>query len=221
MSDDVERYIVCNGDADGLCAALQWRWHDPRPATLITGLKRDVELLRRVPPTSAREVVVFDLSMPRNARALTALLEHGVNVRYFDHHAANTPVRHPRLQAHLDSHANVCTCVLVDRYLHGARRAWAVVGAWGDNLASGARRLARLAELSNDQCETLRMLGEAINYNAYGDTEADVLIAPARLYDLLASYRDPLDAAAREPVVAQLMARQADDLRQAKQTATY
>lgn len=39
---------VCNGDADGLCSVVQWRLHKPQAAQLITGLKRDIELLERV-----------------------------------------------------------------------------------------------------------------------------------------------------------------------------
>jgi hypothetical protein len=43
------RYIdVCNGDADGLCAIVQWRLHEPRAATLVTGLKREIALLSGV-----------------------------------------------------------------------------------------------------------------------------------------------------------------------------
>ena len=42
------RFDVCNGDADGLCAALQWRLHERLPATLQPGLKRDIALLERV-----------------------------------------------------------------------------------------------------------------------------------------------------------------------------
>ena len=39
---------VCNGDADGRCAVLQWRLHHPAPAALVTGLKREIELLERL-----------------------------------------------------------------------------------------------------------------------------------------------------------------------------
>jgi len=43
-------YDVFNGDADGICALIQLRRADPKPdATLITGVKRDIELLERVP----------------------------------------------------------------------------------------------------------------------------------------------------------------------------
>ena len=37
-------YDVFNGDADGLCALQQWRLADPAPSTLVTGVKRDIQL---------------------------------------------------------------------------------------------------------------------------------------------------------------------------------
>ena len=48
------------------------------PATLLTGLKRDMELLKRVPANAGNEVNVFDLSMQRNRAALMGLLDVGV-----------------------------------------------------------------------------------------------------------------------------------------------
>jgi hypothetical protein len=89
----LQRFDVCNGDADGLCAALQWRLHEPAPATLVTGLKRDIALLERVPANAGDEVNVFDLSMQRNRGALMRLLDAGVRVRYFDHHAVRDILR--------------------------------------------------------------------------------------------------------------------------------
>ena len=52
------RFDVCNGDADGLCAVRQWRLHEPAAATLVTGLKREITLLQRVPADLADEVLV-------------------------------------------------------------------------------------------------------------------------------------------------------------------
>ena len=46
--------------------------------------------------------------------------------------------------------------------------------------------------------ETLRRLGEAINYNAYGDDERDVHIAPAKLYHAMARHADPFAMIAKE-----------------------
>ncbi len=38
-------YDIFNGDADGICALLQLRKAEPRDAQLVTGVKRDINLL--------------------------------------------------------------------------------------------------------------------------------------------------------------------------------
>jgi hypothetical protein len=134
------RFDVCNGDADGLCAALQWRLHEPAPATLQTGLKREITLLERVHANAGDEVNVFDLSMQRNRAALLGLLGADVRVRYFDHHAVRDIPSHPLLEVQVDCASDICTSLLVDRCIGGAFRAWALVGAYGDNLAGVADR---------------------------------------------------------------------------------
>jgi hypothetical protein len=71
------RFDVCNGDADGLCAAVQWALHEPGQATLVTGLKRELSLLERVDAGVGDEVNVFDLALPPNRVALLRLLRAG------------------------------------------------------------------------------------------------------------------------------------------------
>jgi len=215
------RFDVCNGDADGLCAVVQWRLHEPSAATLVTGLKREIALLGRVSAQAGDEVLVCDLSMDRNRDALMRLLDRGVRVRYFDHHAAGEVPDHPGLEAHIDLASGVCTSMLVDRCLRGRFRAWAVVGAFGDNLRGAAGRLAAQIGLDPGERERLRRLGEAINYNAYGDDERDVHIAPARLYPLLARYRDPLEFLEREPVAHEIDALRRADLARAMEQAPW
>lgn len=207
-------FDVCNGDADGLCAALQWRRSDPRPALLLTGLKREIELLGQVQAGPGDEVNVFDLSLARNLAALERLLARGVPVRYFDHHVAEVP-EHPLLDAVIDPRPDTCTSLLVDRQLGGAARAWALVGAYGDNLGPVADRLAQASGFDLAATDALRRLGETLNYNAYGEDESDVCIAPARLYALMAGYADPLEMWREEPVVAEIAALRQADLAQA------
>ncbi|MHB8947620.1 MAG: hypothetical protein ACYC4S_00985 [Rhodoferax sp.] len=209
---------VCNGDADGLCALVQWRLHEPRAAHLITGLKREIELVQRVQASRGDQLLVCDLSLKRNRASLKRLLDAGVKVRYFDHHDADelTPaLTHPLLDAHIDSAADTCTSLLVDHYLGGLFSAWALVGAYGDNLTAVAD--ARAAHLGMDpksrQC--LQTLGEVINYNAYGDSAQDVLIAPAQLFPILMRYRHPLAFWERESIAKELDALRQSDLRQA------
>jgi hypothetical protein len=215
MSPPRRRFDVCNGDADGLCAVVQWRQLDPAPAELVTGLKRDIELLRRVRAQARDEVLVCDLSMQRNLPDLLRLLDQGASVRYFDHHAVEHVPRHPRLQAWLDDSPRMCSSLLVDRYLGGRRRAWALVGAYGDNLVEVADALARDLGLEAEQRATLLRLGQAVNYNAYGDDERDVLIPPANLYGLLLRHADPLRLLEQEPILRDIEALREADLEQA------
>jgi hypothetical protein len=216
---DPRRFDVCNGDADGLCAVVQWRLTDPGEAALVTGLKRDIELLQRVPAQAGDEVLVCDVSLLRNRAALDRLLSGGVRVRWFDHHEAGEVPAHPHLQAHLDARADVCTSLLVDRYLGGRWRRWALVGAYGDNLAPVADGLARTSGIRDDERARLQALGEAINYNAYGDDLADVRIAPAALFRHLVRHADPIDCIEQEAIAGELLALRAADLAQAEAVA--
>ena len=204
-------YDVFNGDADGLCALQQLRLEDPRDTVLVTGVKRDIALLGRVAARGGDTVTVLDVSMERNLQALHALLDQGVAVAYFDHHEAGAVPRHPLLAPHLDPAPEACTSILVDRFLGGARRAWAVVGAYGDGLAVPAGALADALGLTASERQALRELGEAINYNAYGESEADLLVPPAQLARLLRPCADPFAFAATAQARS-LCARRAEDL---------
>lgn len=212
---------VCNGDADGLCAVVQWRLATPAQAELVTGLKRDIALLDRVQAGPADDVLVCDLSMQRNRAALVRLLSAGARVSYFDHHLVRNVPRHPHLQAHLDFSHDVCTSLLVDRHLGGRFRAWALVGAYGDNLRDVADAIAASIGLDPAQRERLRGLGEAINYNAYGDDEGDVSIAPARLYPILARYDSPLSFLEHEAIAEHIDAMRQADLAHAQAIRPY
>ena len=69
---------------------------------------------------------MLDISLDVNRAGLLALLEKDVSIRYFDHHFAGDIPQHPKLEAHIDLSPNVCTSILVDRYLNGRFRSWAV-----------------------------------------------------------------------------------------------
>jgi hypothetical protein len=215
----VRYFDVFNGDADGICALHQLRLADPVDSQLVTGLKRDIELLKTVPAKDGDVVTVLDLSLDRNREALVALLARGVVVRYFDHHYAGAIPDHPCLEAMIGEGGALCTSVLVDRHLRGRHRSWAVVGAFGDNLPDAAVELARTLALDAQGLERLRELGVALNYNAYGDTEADVLVAPGALYRIVRNYGDPFELFRSEPVIVRLIAERSSDLERAVSAA--
>ena len=132
---------VCDGDADGLIARHQYRLSFPLPAervTLVAGSKREVALLSRVETQfcdpNNTDICVFDISYDQNAASAQRLLEAGAAIRYFDHHRASQLKLHPRLAAHIDTSADICTSLIVDHPLGGAHRAWTIAAAFGDNL---------------------------------------------------------------------------------------
>lgn len=210
-------YDVFNGDADGICALQQLRLADPRDSVLVTGVKRDIALLDRIEAQAGDEITVLDMSLARNAAALQRHLESGASCRYFDHHFPGEIPAHPNLKTFIDTASDVCTSLLVDRYLDGSRRIWAVVAAFGDNLAAAAHKAAAPLNLDEQQLAQLRELGEGINYNAYGDRIDDLNYHPADLYLTLSRYADPFEFIACEPVFDILRNAYADDLYRASE----
>ncbi|KVP59916.1 acetyltransferase [Burkholderia ubonensis] len=199
----MQRYDVFNGDADGICALQQLRLASPAASILVTGPKRDIALLARVPAVRGDAVTVLDISLDANRAALTALLDGGVDVVYFDHHEPGVVPVHACLHACIDTAPTVCTSLIVDRHLAGRHRLWAVVGAYGVNLVEAAGRRAAQAGLAEPDARRLQALGEAINYNAYGDSADDLFMPPLAVYASLRSCVNPLDFAG-SPLALQL-----------------
>lgn len=182
----MRRIFVFNGDADGLCALQQLRLaENPVPVELVTGPKRRTTLLAGVSAGAGDEVTVLDVSFHANRDGVQRLLAAGARVRYFDHHHAGPLPSHERLEAHIDLSPSTCTSVIVNGYLSSKYQAWAAVGAYGDNLAETGKVLADSPELEK--------LGVLLNYNSYGETEADLFFPPAELHRRLAAHADPLD----------------------------
>jgi len=192
-------FDVFNGDADGICALLQLRLAEPRDARLVTGVKRDIDLLRRVSAGQGDRVTVLDIAVEKNRPDLDRLLAAGASVFYADHHhPGDEPLGHPGLVALINTAPEVCTSLLVNGHLRGAHAAWAVVGAFGDNLASSARACAATLGLDAAQLELAERLGTYINYNGYGPSVEDLHFAPEALYRRLLPFRSPFDFVASD-----------------------
>jgi hypothetical protein len=167
-------------------------------------VKRDIELLARVKAAPGDNVTVLDVSLDVNRAGLVAALEAGATVRYFDHHHAGEVPSHPALETHLDPSPTVCTSLLVDRSLGGKQRLWALVGTYGDSLTDEANALAENAGLAESDRKLLKELGVAINYNAYGETLADLHVPPVELAAEMLPFADPRDFARSSPTFRRL-----------------
>ena len=186
-------YDIFNGDADGICALLQLRLAEPREAQLVTGVKRDISLLKRVDAVAGDRLTVLDISMDKNRDDLHRVLEAGAEVFYVDHHFAGEVPASAALRSMINEAPDVCTSLLINHYLRGAYLSWGIVGTFGDNLKKSAQGMAKQADLSAEQLQLLENLGVYINYNGYGSDLADLHFDPADLYQLASAYADPLD----------------------------
>ncbi|MFT5225756.1 MAG: hypothetical protein ACI8XX_001508 [Polaribacter sp.] len=209
-------YDVFNGDADGICALQQLRLHTPKQSVLITGLKRDIDLLSRVDASSGDEIAVLDVSLEKNRAALDRVLNVGANVFYADHHFSGEIPEHQRLDVHIDVAADTCTSLIVNKYLHGANARWAVVGAFGDNFDQAAQDLGSSIGLLESELAQLQQLGICLNYNGYGFELDDLMYHPKVLFQMINPYSDPLDFIALESGYGKLLAQFQADMNMAE-----
>ncbi|WP_455288666.1 acetyltransferase [Cupriavidus necator] len=210
------RYFAFNGDADGLCALQQLRLAEPGEATLVTGVKRDIQLLARIDPQPGDAVTALDISLEQNRAGLLRLLEAGASVDYFDHHHAGELPGHGALRARIDEAADVCTSILVDRHLGGRHRRWAITAAFGDNLAAAGQAMAAQAGIGREDTAVLERLGICLNYNAYGECLADLHFDPAVLAAHMLPFDDPLAFAAHSAAYRALADGYEDDMARAR-----
>ncbi|QSX35507.1 DHH family phosphoesterase [Shewanella avicenniae] len=185
------QYDIFNGDADGIISLVQMRLAVPKTSQLITGVKRDISLLKQVNAQADDELLVLDISMEKNIEALRSALAHGASVTYIDHHRAGKIPQHPLLTVHVDTAADTCTALIVDKLLNGKYRDWAIAAAYGDNMIAVADALAEQRGLSDADSVFLCELGTLVNYNGYGAHLDDLHFSPAKLFQALVKYESP------------------------------
>ncbi|MDE1515556.1 DHH family phosphoesterase [Vibrio sp. dsl-7] len=187
-------YDVFNGDADGIIALLQLRLAEPKSSRLITGVKRDIQLLEEVVRCNdVDSVTVLDISMEKNHTSLRKLLGRGIEVFYCDHHRSGEIPITENLHTLINLDAEMCTSLLINQYLNGRYVHWAIAAAFGDNLFKPAFSLAKQLNLSQQATAFLQELGTLINYNGYGAEVADLHIQPAELFRMLIRYESPFE----------------------------
>lgn len=186
--------FVFNGDADGLCAQHILFLELGAPVLRVTGLKRDIELLDRVPLLPGVHVHALDISLKRNLGALPRLLGQGnMHVTWYDHHEPGEPGRHPRLSLRVNQAPETCTAAIVDAAFGRRHPLWAAMAAFGDGMPATGSGLASAGGASAHEAQALRRAGVLLNYNAYGEQPGDQLIPAADLALRMETYDSALD----------------------------
>lgn len=186
-------YDVFNGDADGLCALIQLRLAEPRNSILITGVKRDIQLLKALEAGAGDSLTVLDISLSKNIAAVQELLRRGAEIFYVDHHQAGEIPVHPHFRHIINTDSNQCSSLLVNHYLEQRFPLWAITAAFGDNITQAAMVLAQQLRLRDTDLMLLHNLGVYLNYNSYGACIEDLHFLPAELFQLLIPYSSPLE----------------------------
>jgi len=209
-------FDVFNGDADGICALHQMRLANPQNSTLITGIKRDINLLKKVHAEAGDKILVLDISLDKNRNELKQLLEIDAHITYFDHHFAGDIPQHKNLYARINTDSNTCTSLLVNEHLKQQFLPWAVTAAFGDNLQQSAITAAKPLALSQAQLEQLELLGTCINYNGYGASLDDLIFTPDNLYRYISHYENPFDFIETDTNYQKLLNGYNEDIHQVK-----
>ena len=194
-------YDIFNGDADGICSLIQLRLDQSIESNLITGVKRDIDLLTQVNANEGDQITVLDISMEKNKDSLFNVLDAGAKVFYADHHKSGAIPDRQNLEAHIDLSPNTCTALIVDKYLSGKYKAWAITAAFGDNLKKEARKIAESESFSEEEIDLMDQLGTYINYNGYGASLDDLYFPPAELYKIMKIYKTPFEFIEKETAV--------------------
>ena len=213
----MRHFDIFNGDADGLCGITQLRLARSGDGIPITGVKRDINLLKRVEAKTGDSMTVVDISLEQNHSALETLLAKGCSISWFDHHHSPDIPTHPLLSTHIDTHRSTCSSLIVNEFLGNKFHEWAVVAAFGDNLATSARRLAHANNINDKHLELFNQLGRCINYNSYGDTIGDLIIKPIDLYHKMVNLEHPLELINGSNIVETLQKNMDDDSKFAQQ----
>jgi nanoRNase/pAp phosphatase (c-di-AMP/oligoRNAs hydrolase) len=141
---------IFNCDGDGICALTQLHNAHPREAKLVTGVKRNIQLVDTVNFKAHDQITILDISLDKNIKGVRNALATEAQVFYVDHHYAGTTPKHKNLKTLINTSSNTCTSLLINQYLKDQFIDWAIVGAFGDNLITTANDLGKQSALFSE-----------------------------------------------------------------------
>ncbi len=213
--------FIFNGDADGIISQHILTLEFGAPALRITGLKRDIELLKKLPENWKGEIRVCDISLKQNLNSLKTILEKGhIKVAWYDHHEPGELFDHENLEKHIHESSGLCSAAIVHNVLGQKYPLWAAMAAFGDNIPDlapalvqkvNSEKLKSNPELSSHPSEItaaelglLRKAGLLLNYNAYGESLSDLRFDPEALAKYISDFSSALDFAQDQSIFGPL-----------------
>ena len=184
-------YDLFNGDADGIISVHQYRMFKPKKTNLVSGIKRDVTLLRHCDSIKNTKINVFDISVLSNEEYIDSILKKNNKIIWYDHHETGGRVSADNIKISVDTDPNTCTNIIVDKTLGGIYRPWTICGAFGDNLHDKANELN--ISFNEEQMKIFQEVGETLNYNGYGLKIEDLNAHPKDVLLDLMNYESPFE----------------------------
>lgn len=188
--------VFFNGDADGICAVLQFIHSGFTIESFFTGHKRDQTLLRYGTKLLNTNILVFDIELARNINSMKQVLNNGCKVTWFDHHGdgeENIFSKYENFYPNIDVSPNINTALIVYNFLNNPELLkWAIVGLFGDNIDNIALSYCQSLNLSAEEISTFSEMGKLINYNSYGEDLSDLILDPVAIINQAKYFIDPV-----------------------------
>lgn len=211
-STNTPRVFLFNGDADGIVAQHILGMQLGQPDLRITGLKRDIKLLSKLPILESADLHALDISLRSNEDAIPTLLaKENIHLTWYDHHDPGEGITHPRLVQHIHQAPGMCTGAIVNAICGRRFPLWAAMAAFGDNLPVTAEALAKEGHSSLDEVKLIQRTGILLNYNAYGEKAEDVLFQPAALAQAISSFTSAQEFCLQQSIFSPLESQFASD----------
>jgi len=210
-------YYVFNGDADGICAAQQMYLNKRQNFEPITGVKRDLSLLKKIEKAKDSQISVFDIAVEKNLPYMAKLVEQNCHILWFDHHISHDIPKHVNIEYNIQTDVDINTSLIVAEYLNDSLSPWAIVGLFGDNMSEPAIRSAKSIGLNEAKIQGLKRMGELLNYNAYGSTIDDLHFHPADILEKMRPYDEPFAFIKNETLIDELAEGHREDFQEIEQ----
>jgi hypothetical protein len=216
MNQEKKYHCFFNGDADGICAVVQFIQSGFIVDSFFTGCKRDQALLRHGEMLHNANILVFDIELSKNIDSLRKVLDNGCEVTWFDHHGKceeSIFSEYTNFFPNIYTSPDTNTSLIVYKFLNNPELLkWAIAGLFGDNIDNTALYYCESLNLSAEEILILTNMGKLINYNAYGENLSDLIMDPIEIFHKAKQFKDPISFYKETNIGECLKKSSADDL---------